>query len=497
MDLGGRDANDNPLMVQFFEWDTIGTEKISWWSHFRREAPVLAEMGFTQVWLPPPNKAMNPKGRGYDAYDLWDLGEFHQKGTTSTRWGTKNELLHAIRVSKELGMNVIIDAVLNHKLGADRKERFSVVEVDPNDRTIAIGSLKQIEASTPGWTAYDFPGRGDKYSTMKWTQEHFTGLSYDAKARKNGVYRIEGNGHKGWSERVSKELGNYDYLLGEDIDHRHPAVKKDLFNWGSWILSETGGAGFRLDACKHFDQRFAYDFIEAVRTNTGKKNLFAVGEYWSGNAKEVKAFMNKFDGKAGLALFDAPLHYNFHNASVMKDKSDLRSIFRGSLVQMRPHHTVTFVENHESSMLVTGQSLQSEVAREFKLIAYALILLRPEGYPCVYHGDLYGPKAITMLPKLIQARRRFAYGRLGDYMLGPSPNCIGFVRMGDKHHPKGCAVTLCNGGAKIGTVRMYMGKENAGTIWRDWMGRAEDVTIDAGGWGAFEAAYDVSVFVNQ
>ena len=68
-------------------------------------------------------------GQGYDAYDLvccpvspgrscsddfqWDLGEFDQKGTTATRWGTKGELVNAVAVAKQRGIDVIIDAVLN------------------------------------------------------------------------------------------------------------------------------------------------------------------------------------------------------------------------------------------------------------------------------------------------------------------------------------------------------------------------------------------------
>jgi alpha-amylase len=46
----------------------------------------------------------------------WDLGEFHQKGTTNTRWGSKDELLRAISVAKQHGIDVLIDAVLNVRL---------------------------------------------------------------------------------------------------------------------------------------------------------------------------------------------------------------------------------------------------------------------------------------------------------------------------------------------------------------------------------------------
>lgn len=43
----------------------------------------------------------------------WDLGEFNQKGSIATRWGTKNELLEAIGKAKTQGIDVLIDAVLN------------------------------------------------------------------------------------------------------------------------------------------------------------------------------------------------------------------------------------------------------------------------------------------------------------------------------------------------------------------------------------------------
>jgi hypothetical protein len=55
--------------IQFFTWDSYDDE-MSWWKHLETEIPNLAAQGFTQVWLPPPNKAAKPRGQGYDAYDL-------------------------------------------------------------------------------------------------------------------------------------------------------------------------------------------------------------------------------------------------------------------------------------------------------------------------------------------------------------------------------------------------------------------------------------------
>jgi alpha-amylase len=63
---------------------------------------------------------------------LYDLGEFDQKGSVATKFGTKDDLLSLSKKAKELGIGLLFDAVLNHKAGADHKERCKVIEVDEN-----------------------------------------------------------------------------------------------------------------------------------------------------------------------------------------------------------------------------------------------------------------------------------------------------------------------------------------------------------------------------
>lgn len=79
---------------------------------------------------------MSPSGNGYDIYDLYDLGEFDQKGSRPTKWGTKEELLGLLWLAQDLGVGVYWDAVLNHKAAADYTERFPAVRVDPEGRVL-------------------------------------------------------------------------------------------------------------------------------------------------------------------------------------------------------------------------------------------------------------------------------------------------------------------------------------------------------------------------
>ncbi|KAF7316825.1 Glycoside hydrolase family 13 protein [Mycena chlorophos] len=510
MQLAPNEQTDNPLMLQSFTWDTLHPT-LSWWQHVEQEIPRLAAMGVTQIWLPPPNKGANQTGRGYDAYDLWDLGEFDQKGTVRTRWGTREELLSACATARKHGVDVLIDAVLNHKIGADRCESALAVPVNPQNRLEETGPQRTIDA----WTAFDFKGRGEKYSSLKWNQQHFSGgLRRPGSIGTTNRAKVACIGYRdlvimdGPNMPVDKELGNYDYLLGIDIDHRHPEVRKDLLDWGVWILETTGASGFRLDAIKHIDYRFVLEFLRHARTTLQWPGIFAVSEYWSSDLDAVLPYIKTWRG--ATTFFDVPLHSNFHNASKQGARFDLRRILDKTIVQSFPNDaygTITFFGDvlHLKCFYhkVVGQSLESWVGAEFKLHAYAIILLRAGGHPCVFYGDLYpnaecgDPGVEKGLPPLIEARKRFAYGPCKDYFL--ERNCIGFVRLGDSKHP-GCVVVLSNGKpGKSHLLRMFVGKESANATYRAFLpGSDARITIDSRGWGSFPSSDNgVQVWVRE
>ena len=99
-------------MIQFFHWYSRGDGTL--WKYLTEEAPRLAALGVIAAWLPPAYKGMcGLESRGYDVYDIYDLGEFDQQGTVRTRYGTKEEYLTCIKTLQENGINAIVDIVLN------------------------------------------------------------------------------------------------------------------------------------------------------------------------------------------------------------------------------------------------------------------------------------------------------------------------------------------------------------------------------------------------
>ena len=171
--------------------------------------------------------------------------------------------------------------------------------------------------------------------------------------------------------------------MGADLDFANKEVVEECTNWGKWYLETTKVDGFRLDAVKHINANFYKEWIRTLRKES-KKELFTVGEYWSGDVNKLHRYITNTEGE--ISLFDVPLHYNLYSASI-DINYDLSKILDKTLVKENPAKAVTFVDNHDTQ---PGQALESFVVDWFKPAAYAIILLRDSGYPCVFYGDFYG-----------------------------------------------------------------------------------------------------------
>ncbi len=476
---------DNETMMQYFEW-YLPNDGL-WWKRCAAKAENLAALGVTRVWLPPAYKGTSQEDVGYAVYDMYDLGEFDQKGTIRTKYGTKKEYIEAIKAFHEAGIRVFGDIVLNHRMGGDEAEEITAVTDAPENRCEQIGGEQTIRT----WSRFTFPGRNGKYSDFIWDHRHFSGTDWDENTRECGqIYRFCG---KEWAEQTDPENGNFDYLMGMDVDMSNPEVVRETKKWLLWYLQKTGIDGLRLDAVKHISFPFYRDLLKDIREKTGME-LPAVGEYWSGDLERLLHYLDAVDNE--MSLFDVSLHYNFFNASHAGSDYDLRTLLDNTLLKERPQNAVTFVDNHDTQH---GQSLQSFIEDRFKPLAYAIILLRQEGVPCVFYSDYYGNPVrnrplVPNLGKLMKIRHAYAYGEQEDYF--DDPHLIGWVRRGSRARKgSGLAAVLSN--AEGGVKHMFMGEEFAGKTFSDVLGLCtENVVIDEAGWGDFRCeAGSVSVWL--
>jgi alpha-amylase len=482
----------NGTMMQYFHWYLPSDG--NFWKQLQENAQNLASSGFTALWLPPAYKGTGGiYDVGYGIYDLFDLGEFNQKGNIRTKYGTRDEYITAVKAAQNAGIQIYADVVFNHRDGGDETERIRAIPYHRDNRDHPVGGVQEIEA----YTRFTFPGRGDKYSSMKWNFWQFDSVNHNMLGNSDGiVYLFEG---QFFEKFVDLEKGNYDFLLGCDLDMDNEQVQGELKYWGEWYFDSTGINGFRLDAVKHIPAWFFVLWIDHVR-HYAQQNLFCLGEYWSNNVESLHWFLGATGGR--ISLFDVPLQNHFHQASRQGASYDMRRILDGTLMQQQPALAVTFVENHDTQPC---QALESPVEPWFKPLAYALILLRREGYPCVFYADYYGAEYPNcrggypvilyshrfLLDKFLDVRRNYAYGE--QYTYFDHPNTIGWTRLGDGEHPQAIAVVMSNG--QDGYKWMEVCRRN--TSFRDITEHIlETVQTNSDGWGEFRCrGGSVSVWV--
>lgn len=185
---------------------------------------------------------------------------------------------------------------------------------------------------------FDFAGRGEAYSKMKYHWQHFNGTDYNEASKKTAIYKIFAPG-KDWARDVScSENGNYDYLMFANLDYTNAEVREDVLNWIEWLGGQLPAlSGMRLDAVKHYSSEFQSMLVDHIGRTVGK-DWFIVAEYWSGNVVELQEYLKQIN-KPEVYLFDAPLCQRLSAISQTRC-ADLRLIFDQTLVRTEPEHAV-------------------------------------------------------------------------------------------------------------------------------------------------------------
>ncbi|MCR6722114.1 MAG: alpha-amylase [Chitinophagaceae bacterium] len=313
----------NYTIFQFFHWYFPPEDQL--WRKCAEQASDLEELGVSHVWLPPAYKsAKGNQETGYAVYDLYDLGEFDQKGSVATKHGTKEEYLLCIQETHKRGIKVLADVVLNHMFEGDFEEEVPVIEVSSRNRNRSTSPRELIRAKT----GFRYPGRAGKYSDFVWDFSCFTGLMEEGKIK----LILNEYTEEGWDHLADKERGSFDYLMANDIEFRNPEVRKELLRWGEWYTKTTSVDGFRIDALKHIPPDFFPQWLDHLSV-VNNRDYFSIGEYWKDGVEKLTHFISLTSRR--IRLFDVPLHFNLHRAS-KEPGFDLRKVFKGSLVEADP-----------------------------------------------------------------------------------------------------------------------------------------------------------------
>lgn len=321
--------------MQAFYWNCPDAEGMpfAWWKRVEAEVPKLADAGFTALWLPPANKAANNTSMGYDPYDFFDLGEFDQKGSVATWFGTREALESLIATAHSANILVYADYVIDHCSGGDAQE------------VSAVDGISRWTKFTP--KSGKFPRDANSFHPSHyetWDAMSFGGMP--------------------------------------DLCHRNPAVYTAILENAEWLINEIGFDGFRFDFVKGYGG-WMVRAIQELRGLRGASPFkpFSVGECWD-NSRTIGDWLTETNAWSDnpVSAFDFPLRYRLRDLCQVYGFS-LRSLTAGGTVLADdPARAVTFVENHD---VVRDDPIVHD-----KMLAYAYILTH-QGYPCVFWQDYY------------------------------------------------------------------------------------------------------------
>ena len=249
------------------------------WNQIADKMPEIAEAGYTALWLPPPTKATSQFSAGYDIFDPFDLGDQDQNGTIPTRYGTKEELIHVVRVAHRFGIRVYLDNVMNHR-------GYSVPGYDANTPiTIYPGLLPEDFhlQTTPDGFYRKWPNISDWNDVFQIQNHGFSDLIDLSQESPNANFgSIDGSTNpKLIFVRQPTHPEYYpDFTLAPIQGQSGPTVwhpfngtngvpvAEDTASYEIravlWELDQTKCDGFRLDAVKHVPSFFFGDYLSST-----------------------------------------------------------------------------------------------------------------------------------------------------------------------------------------------------------------------------------------
>ena len=364
----GWPANYGGVMLQGFYWDSYGDSQ---WTGLEAQANDLASC-FDLVWIPQSGNC-GGTSMGYD--DLWWFNNYNSS------FGNESELRSMINTFKAKGIGTIADVVINHR--------------------------KNVSS----WV--DFP------------KETYQGVTYEMKS--TDICANDDNGAtKTWATQNGYSLSaNNDTGEGwdgmRDLDHKSENVQTIVKAYLNFLLNDLGYAGFRYDMVKGYSASYTKLY------NEDSKPRFSVGEYWDGNATNVKNWIAGTDKTS--AAFDFPFRYTVRNAlrgsssdgnsNNWKQKADYSLLSSASIMSDANYrqYAITFVENHDTEY--RSSSAQQDPIRKDTLAANAFLLAMP-GTPCVFMKHWQAYKA--EIKAMIAARKFAGITNMSTYARYSSPN---------------------------------------------------------------------------
>lgn len=319
--------------------DTVNEGKIlqAWnWSfeNIIANLELVAEQGFTTIQVSPPNelkmatkdiKVCEPAIDGIAPNGWWMFYQpagFQLNESEDNALGTKAEFVEMCEKAHELGLKIIVDAVINH-MGTD-DDHIGVYENDSTDPMDHVNARAwEFEKEILEAKAFHSPWVDMTYKENYWD---------------------------GWSDYdIEEDLTQHCTSGLPDLDTSTQIVQDAIYDYLEELVL-AGADGFRFDAAKHIetthDTYFASDFWEdtliKLRINYPDKECYAYGEILNkcGDGRPFSEYTELMD------VTDSSSYWSIKDAVVNNGNSGNAIPYYGSELEGTDPTTVNFTKEN-------------------------------------------------------------------------------------------------------------------------------------------------------
>ncbi len=323
----------------------------------------LKQLGVDAIWITPcfPSPQID---FGYDVSDYENIDPMY---------GTLKDFDRMQEEAKKRGIRIILDLVVNHT--SDQHAWFK-------DSRSSRTSAKR------DWYIWR-DGRGPGQPPNNWTST-FGGPAWQ------------------WDDTTKQWYYHYFYVQQPDLNWRNPAVKQAIYDTSAWWY-ERGVVGFRLDAVDTLYEdpnltdnpilpgKNAYgdlnedeihnkklpevhDALKGLRTVADKYNAVLIGETWTSNIDELKAYYGQHDNELQM-----PMDFMFMKVDKLSPPEFRKQI---DAIETAGGWPVFVISNHDNvrSYNRYGDGVHNDAIA--KLMGAFYLTLR--GSPIMYYGEELG-----------------------------------------------------------------------------------------------------------
>lgn len=333
------DGRSQDVLLQAYhwqsaDWQAAGKSAPYWWRQLTTTFSANPNLPFSLIWLPPATDSASIQG--YQPRQWFNF---------NSQYGTETELDQLLQLLRNQGRHPTADLVLNHRGTQGSWCSFK----NPDWATSAI---------TQGDEAWSNPNSNCPPLARRGHDD--TGVNYEA---------------------------------ARDLDHYDLQVLRDTEQWVQ-RLSQKGFDSGRLDMVRGYAGHFAARYTQ--------NQYFCVGEFWDGlNLQDPNSHrdrLSRWIDSTGsrCAAFDFTTKGLLNQALSQGEYQRLKTAEGkpSGLIGLRPKHSVTFVDNHDTgpaSQCNRGQNKWPVPCDAAHILpGYAYILSHP-GIPSIFWPHYFEP----------------------------------------------------------------------------------------------------------